>query len=120
MAAGQESNGCGKDGARRWAFGQDSEMKPSQIAVEILGSDAAMTAQETLKPLVAAVDGLDVQFTPDTLTDGLVEAFMADAHSRRTRRIAGAAIGDQQGNRDQEPVAVPLADERPTLLAVRH
>ena len=83
-------------------------MKPSQIAVEILGSDAAMTAQETLKPLVAAVDGLDVQFTPDTLTDGLVEAFMADAHSRRTRRIAGAAIGDQQGigikNRLQYPL----------------
>ena len=55
-----------------------------------------MTAQESLEPLVAAVDGLNMQFTPDTLTGGLVEAFMADAHCRRARRIAGAAIGDQQ------------------------
>ena len=39
-----------------------------------------MTAQESLEPLGAAVDGLNMQFTPDTLTGGLAEAFMAYAH----------------------------------------
>jgi len=46
---------------------------------------------------MAAVDGLDVQFSPDTLAGGLVERPMADAHRGGAGRITGAAVSDQQG-----------------------
>jgi len=36
-------------------------MEPSQIAVQVLGGDAAPPAQEVLDLAVAAVDRLDVQ-----------------------------------------------------------
>jgi len=72
-------------------------MKPSEIAVEILGGDAAMATKEGLEPLMAAVDGLDVQFSPDALASGLVERLMADAHRGGAGRITGAAVSDQQG-----------------------
>ena len=76
---------------------KNGEVKPSEVAVEILGGDPTMTAQESLEPLVAAVDGLNMQFTPDTLTGGLVEAFMADAHCRRARRITSALVTSSTG-----------------------
>ena len=72
-------------------------MKPSEIAVEILGGDATMATKEGLEPLMAAVDGLDVQFSPDALASGLVERLMADAHRGGAGRITGAAVSDQQG-----------------------
>ena len=71
-------------------------MKPSEIAVEILGGGAAMATKEGLEPLMAAVDGLDVQFSPDALASGLVQRLMADAHRGGAGRITGAAGRDQQ------------------------
>ena len=55
-----------------------------------------MATQEGLEPLMAAVDGLDVQFAPDALAGSLVERLMADAQRGGAGRITGAAVGDQQ------------------------
>ena len=53
-------------------------MEPPQIAVQVLGGDAAEVAQETLDLAVAAIDRLDVQRAPDPLAsrsfDALVRA----------------------------------------------
>ena len=52
-------------------------MKPSEIAVETLGGDAAMATKEGLEPLMVAVGGLNVQLSPDTPASGLVQRLMA-------------------------------------------
>src|ERR1039458_9859379 len=77
----QDSCGCGEDGARGGLSRQHGQMKPSEVAVEILGGDAAMATQEGFEPLVAAVDGLNMQFASNALTRRLIERFMANAQS---------------------------------------
>ncbi len=42
------------------------------------------------------VHGLNVQFTTDTFSGGLVETFMADAHFCGAGRVPGAAIGHRE------------------------
>ena len=56
-----------------------------------------MATKEGLEPLMAAVDGLDVQVSPDTLASGLVDRLMTDTHCGGAGRITGAAVSDQQG-----------------------
>ena len=53
-------------------------MEPPEIAVEVLGGDAAEAAQEALDLAVAAVDRLDVQGSADPLAGGAVDALMRD------------------------------------------
>ena len=72
-------------------------MEPLEVAGEVFGSDAAIAAQESLEALMAAVDRLDVQFTPDPLTGRLIERLMGDTQRRRARWIERCAIGDQEG-----------------------
>jgi hypothetical protein len=93
----QDSCGCGEDGARGGLSRQHGQMKPSEVAVEILGGDAAMATQEGFEPLVAAVDSLNMQFASDALTSRLIERFMANAQRGGAGRITGAAVGDQKG-----------------------
>ena len=49
-------------------------MEPPEIAVEVLGGDAAEASQEALDLAVAAVDRLDVQGAADPLAGGAVES----------------------------------------------
>ena len=48
-------------------------MEPPEMAVEVLGGDAAEASQEALDLEVAAVDGLDVQGAADPLAGGAVD-----------------------------------------------
>jgi len=52
-------------------------MEPSYVIGQILGRHAAEATDEVFQPLVAAVDGLDVEIPPDALSRRLVERFMA-------------------------------------------
>src|SRR5712692_2372689 len=45
------------------------ELEPAQVVIEIFGCDPAPPAQESLDPLVQAVDGLDMQFATDPLAE---------------------------------------------------
>ena len=66
-------------------------MEPPQIAVQVLGGDAAEAAQEALDLAVAAIDRLDVQRAPDPLASGSVDALVRDVERRRNGRIAAVA-----------------------------
>ena len=102
----QDSCGCGDDGAWCGLSWKNCKVKPPEIAVEILGGDAAMVTQEGFEPLMPTVDGLDVQFAPDTLAGSLVERLVTDAQRGGTGWIT-------------EPAAKPLAAERRTPPAAR-
>ena len=60
-------------------------MEPSEIAVEVLGGDAAEGSQKPLDLAVAAVDRLDVQGAAHTLAGGAVDALMRDGERRSGR-----------------------------------
>ena len=92
----QDSCGCGDDGAWCGLSWKNCKVKPPEIAVEILGGDAAMVTQEGFEPLMPTVDGLDVQFAPDTLAGSLVERLVTDAQRGGTGWITGASVGDQE------------------------
>ena len=72
-------------------------MEPPEIAVEVLGCDAAETSQEPLDLAVAAVDGLDVQGAAHTLAGGAVDALVRDVERRCGGWIAAVGVGDEQG-----------------------
>ena len=72
-------------------------MEPPEIAVEVLGGDAAEAPQEALDLAVAAVDRLDVQGAANPLAGGAVDALVRDAQRRCDRRIAAVGVGDEQG-----------------------
>ena len=72
-------------------------MEPSEIAVEVLGGDAAEGSQKPLDLAVAAVDRLDVQGAAHTLAGGAVDALMRDGERRSGGRIAAAGVRDEQG-----------------------
>ena len=59
-------------------------MEPPEIAVEVLGCDAAEASQEPLDLAVAAVDRLDVQGAARTLAGGAVDALVRDVERRAT------------------------------------
>ena len=63
-------------------------MEPPEIAVEVLGGDAAEAPQEALDLAVAAVDRLDVQGAANPLAGGAVDALVRDAQRRCDRRLA--------------------------------
>ena len=71
-------------------------MEPPEIAVEVLGGDAAPPAQEALDLAVAAVDRLDVQRAPDPLAGRGVDALVRDVERRRDGRIAAVGVGNEQ------------------------
>ena len=77
-------------------------MEPSQVAVQVLGSDAAPPAQEALDLAVAAIDRLDVHVAPDPLASRGVDALVRDVERRRDGRIAAVGVGDQQGIRGED------------------
>ena len=51
-------------------------MEPPEIAVEVLGGDAAEAPQEALDLAVAAVDRLDVQGAANPLAGAAVDALV--------------------------------------------
>ena len=65
-------------------------MEPPEIAVEVLGGDAAEASQEALDLAVTAVDRLDVQGAADPLAGGTVDALVRDVERRCDGRIAAA------------------------------
>ena len=68
-----------------------------EVVVEVLRGDAAVTAEERLDLLMPAVNGLNVQVAADPFAGRQVERLMADAEGGGAGRVAGAAVGDQQG-----------------------
>jgi hypothetical protein len=86
------------------------EVEPAQIAVEVAGGETASRAKEILGAGMAGVDGLDVEFATDTLTDQLVEPLVTDAQSGRARRTAVVAVGRVKEARP--PVAVHGVNRR--------
>ena len=54
-----------KAGSGQRLIPECDEMEPPEVAVEVLGGDAAACAQEVPDPAVAAVDRLDVHRAPD-------------------------------------------------------
>jgi hypothetical protein len=77
------------------------EVKPTQVAAEILACDAAAATQEFLELAMSVVDGLDVQFTADALASRQVQDFVADLELGSAGRILGRAIAHQQHVRRQ-------------------
>ena len=53
-------HGGSKAGSREGGFGESDEVEPAQVAVEILGCNAAKIAQKALHLTMPAVAGLDV------------------------------------------------------------
>ena len=82
-------------------------MEPSEIAVEVLGGDAAEGSQKPLDLAVAAVDRLDVQGAAHTLAGGAVDALMRDGERRSGGRIAAAGVRDEQGIPSDDPAPAP-------------
>jgi hypothetical protein len=91
------SHGGAEACSRTGAAGKDSEVEPTEVVVEVLRGDAAVAAEERLNLLVPAVNGLDVQVAADPFAGRQVERLMADAEGGGAGRVAGAAVGDQQG-----------------------
>jgi len=89
-------------GSGRWRVAGFDEMEPPEIAVEVLGGDAAEAAQEALDLAVAAVDRLNVQRAPDPLAGRGVDALVRDVERHRDGRIAAVGVGDQQGIRGED------------------
>ena len=85
----------GKAGPRRCLFGHADEMKPVQIPVQILRSDAAIATQEILQLAVATVDRLDVKGIPDPLSGRKLERLVANAHGGSAGPITAFAVGDE-------------------------
>ena len=77
-------------------------MEPPEIAVEVLGGDAAPPTQEALDLAVAAVDSLDVQRAPDPLASRGVDALVRDVERRRDGRIAAVCVGNEQRIRGED------------------
>lgn len=77
-------------------------MEPPQVAVEVLGGDAAACAQEALDLAVAAVDRLNVHRAPDPLAGRGVDALVRDVERRHDGRIAAVGVGDQQRIRGED------------------
>src|SRR4051812_12965887 len=72
------------------------EVEPAQVGGQVLGGDAAERPQEAFDLLVAAVDGLDMEFAAHPLASRLDQGFMADAESGGGRRETAGPIGDEQ------------------------
>src|SRR3954452_24544995 len=69
------------------------EVEPAQVVGQVLGGDAAERPQEAFDLLVAAVDGLDMEFAAHPLASGLNEGFVADAKGNGGRReTAGPSV----------------------------
>ena len=77
-------------------------MEPSEIAVEVLGGDAAEAAQEALDLAVAAVDRLGVQRALDPLAGRGVDALVRDVERRRDGRMAAVGVVDEKRIRGED------------------
>ena len=75
---------------------QDGEVVPGEGAVEVLGGDAAAAAEEGLRTLVAAVDGVETKLAAAAFTGLAVERLVADAQGSGTGRKERSAVGDRQ------------------------
>ena len=73
---------------------QGDEMKPPQVADEILRGDTTAGTEEMLQPRMPVIDGLDMKFATNALADRLVERLVADAQGGGTGRIDVVAIGN--------------------------
>ena len=90
-------HGGGEAGAIIGAGGEADEVEPAQIVVQIAGGDPAARSQEVLPPAVAAVHRLHMQIAPNPFPNRPVEALVAHPERGGARRVARAAVGDQQG-----------------------
>ena len=75
---------------------QTDAEEPAQVVGQVLGGDATEGCQEAFEPLMAVVDGLDVQVAADPLAGRLVQRLMADADVGGAPRIGSGAVGDEQ------------------------
>ena len=80
-------------------------MEPSQIAVEVIGDDAAPPAQGGLDLAVAAVDRLDVRSAPGPLASRGVDALVRDVGKLPTNR-AGPDARRKSTRQDAQRSAV--------------
>ena len=90
------SHCCGEACSRRGGGGQDGEVEPSQVAVEVSGGDAPEAAEEVLELALAAVDRLNVQGAAHPLPGRGVERLVAHAERGRTRGISAMGVGEEQ------------------------
>ena len=60
-------------------------MVPDEVAVEALRGDAAAAVEEGFEPLVAAVDGVDVEVAAAAFAGFVVERFVGDAQGSGPR-----------------------------------
>ena len=77
-------------------------MEPPEIAVEVLGGDAAEAAQEALDLAVAVVGRLDVHRTAHPFASRGVGALVRDIERRRDGRIAAVGVRDGQRIRGED------------------
>lgn len=85
---------CGEACSRGEVGGQDGEVEPSQVAVEVSGSDAPEAAEETLALTVAAVHRLNVQRATHPFAGRRVERLVAHAERGRARGIRAMGVGE--------------------------
>ena len=71
-------------------------MVPGEVAVEISGGHAAPATEEGLEPLVAAVDGVEVQVAATALAGFVVERFVGEAQGSGPR---SGELGGKKGGR---------------------
>ena len=67
----READDRGQDRARGREFGQDGQVVPGEVAVEVFGGHAAAAAKEGFEPFEATVDGVEVEVAAAALA-GLV------------------------------------------------
>ena len=71
-------------------------MIPGEVAGEISGGHAAPAAEEGLEPLVAAVDGVEVEIAAAPLAGLVVERFVGEAQGPGPR---SGELGGKKGVR---------------------
>jgi len=96
---GRQFGDGGEHRTRRPQFRQDGEVLPGEGAVEVFGGHTAPPTEEGLEPLVAAVDGLEVELAAAALAGLAVEGLVGETQGSRTGREDRGAVGDQAGIR---------------------
>ena len=90
------SDCCGEACSRGRCGGQDGEVEPSQIAVEVFCGDAAEASEEILELAVATVHRLNVQGAAHPFPGRRVERLVAHAERGRARGIRAMGVGEEQ------------------------
>jgi acetolactate synthase I/II/III large subunit len=99
LSDGVQPGDRGQHRARCRQLGQDGEVVPGEVAAEVFGGDAAAAAEEGLEPLVAAVDGVDVEVAAAAFAGFVVERLMGEAQDRAQGGKNGAASVTRSASR---------------------